>query len=242
MPLPTQLSSLADKLRRRAERLILATGRTVECPYCGWHGWRFLSAGEDRKPNRLCPGCGSLERYRILALLLERELAGRTSVQLLELAPKACLQRFCRTRRWGYLSSDLEDPKAMVHADLRAMPMATSSLDAIVCLHVMEHIIDDGPAFSEIARMLKPDGFAVICVPLGDDRTQEGAPRSEWTRLYGQYDHVRLYGLDIVERMQAAGLEVTTLDTHSHFDAGRLTRYGLRGDDRYFFIVRKRAS
>lgn len=219
--------------------MILETGRTVECPYCKWQGWRFLPAGQDRKPNRLCPGCGSLERYRILALVLERELERMDSVLLLELAPKHCLRAFCAARGWSYLSSDLEQPDAMVRADLRSMPMSNDSFDAIVCMHVMEHIPDDGPAFAEIGRILKPRGFGVICVPLQGARTQEGALRSDWERLYGQYDHVRLYGMDIVDRMRAAGLAVRTIDTLAHFDDARLTKFGLRGDDRYLFLVQK---
>lgn len=237
-----RVTAFASKLRRRAERMILATGRTVECPYCGWHGWRFLPSGQDRKPNRLCPGCGSLERYRILALLLERELARSDSVRLLELAPKPCLRRLCAKRGWSYLSSDLEQPDAMVRADLRSMPIQSDCFDAIVCMHVMEHILDDGPAFAEIGRILKPRGFAVICVPLRGPKTQEGAPRAEWERLYGQYDHVRLYGMDIVDRMRAAGLSVRTIDTLVTFDETRLTKFGMRGDDRYLFLVQRSAA
>lgn len=236
---PKQLVSLAKRVLRRAERTVYATGHTVRCPYCQWEGWRFLTAGDSWKGNRLCPGCGSLERYRMLALLLERRLAGRDGASLLEIAPKPCVEQLCKRRGWDYLSSDLDSPLATVHADLRAMPMPDNSFDAIVCFHVMEHIQDDNPAFREIARLLKPDGFGVICVPLGDRPTQEGAPESEWTRLYGQHDHVRLYGMDIVDRMTSAGLAVDTVDTHAYFAAAEQARHGLRGDDRFLFVVRK---
>lgn len=235
-----QLRSFAARIRRRAERALYWTGRTVKCPYCSWTGWRFLSAGEDPRPNRLCPGCSSLERYRFLALMLQRELAGKRDIELLEIAPKACLKQFCRARSWGYLSSDLDSPDAMVHADLRSMPMEDNRFDVLVCFHVMEHIADDAPAFAEIGRLLKPDGFGLICVPLGGERTAEGAPSQDWHRLYGRYDHVRLYGLDIVERMRAAGLTVQTIDTLTYFDDAQLTRHGLRGDDRFVFLVRKK--
>ncbi len=238
---PKPLVSFARRLLRRAERTVFATGHTVRCPYCDWEGWRFLSAGDSWKANRLCPGCGSLERYRMLAFVLERNLAGRDGANLLEIAPKRCVQQLCKRRGWDYLSSDLDSPGAMVHADLRAMPMADNSFDAIVCFHVMEHILDDQPAFSEIARLLKPDGFAVICVPLCEGATREGAPKSEWTRLYGQADHVRFYGMDVVDRMKRAGLAVETIDSHTYFAGAEQTRHGLRGDDRYLFVVRKAA-
>lgn len=239
--LPKQLVSLAKRALRGAERVGYATGKTVRCPYCGWEGWRFLTAG-NWQPNRLCPGCGSLERYRMLALVLERRLAGRSDAKVLEIAPKPCVQQLCKQRGWDYLSSDLDSPTAMVHADLRSMPMPDNSFDAVVCFHVMEHILDDGPAFSEIARLLKPDGFGVICVPLGKGPTQEGAPKSEWTRLYGRFDHVRCYGPDVADRMAQAGLTVETVDTHVYFAPAEQKRYGLRGDDRFLFVVRKRAQ
>ena len=238
---PKQLVSFAKRLVRHAERTVYATGSSVRCPYCHWEGWRFLTTGDDWRPNRLCPGCGSLERYRMLALLLDRKLAGRTDVTLLEIAPKACIPLLCNRRGWTYVSSDLDSPRAMVHADLRAMPMPDGSYDAIACFHVMEHILDDVPAYREIARLLKPEGLGVICVPLGDGPTQEGAPPSEYTRLYGQKDHVRLYGMDIVERMTSAGLEVEVIDTLEYFSAAELTRHALRGDDRILFVVRKAA-
>jgi SAM-dependent methyltransferase len=238
---PKQVVSYAKRIMRRVERIVFATGHTVRCPYCQWEGWRFLSAGDSWKPNRLCPGCGSLERYRMLALLLERRLAGRDHPKVLEIAPKPCVKQLCNQRGWDYLSSDLSSALAMVHADLRAMPMSDDSFDVIVCFHVMEHIVDDKPAFSEIGRLLKPDGFGLIFVPLGDGPTQEGAPESEWLRLYGQRDHVRIYGMDIVDRMTHVGLTVETIDTDEYFTAADQTRHGLRGDDRLLFVVRKTA-
>lgn len=241
IPVPNRLASMARSALRRVETRVYATGKLVRCPYCGWEGWRFLTAGAPLRPNRLCPSCKSLERYRMLALFLDRKLAGRDGAKVLDIAPQPCVEQLCRRRGWEYLSSDLDSPTAMIHADLRAMPMADNSFDAIVCFHVMEHIADDIPAYREIGRLLRPDGFGVICVPLGEGPTQEGAPRSEWSRLYGRYDHVRLYGLDIVDRMVRGGLAVEIVDTHAYFAEAEQTRHGLRGDDRYLFVVRRAA-
>jgi SAM-dependent methyltransferase len=230
---------LATRVQRRFERTFYRYGNSVECPFCGWTGWRFLSAGLQFAPNRLCPSCGSLERYRMLPLVLAREV-GDLDVRVLELAPKPCFTDYCRRQaRWKYVSSDLSSPTAMVRGDLRQMPIATNSFDVIVCFHVMEHIHEDGPSFHEIARMLTPSGIGIICVPLAGAITQEGAPESEWERLYGQSDHVRYYGMDIEQRMQAAGLAVRRIDTLSYFNSSELDRYALRGDDRYLFIVGK---
>jgi SAM-dependent methyltransferase len=175
----------------------------------------------------------------MLPLVIRRELGDRR-LDVLELAPKACFTNFCRRQRdWSYVSSDLDSPLAMVHADLRAMPFAANTFDLIACCHVMEHIKDDVPAFAEIGRMLKPDGLGIICVPVRGELTQEGAPKEDWERLYGQADHVRYYGLDIEDRMRRAQLAVRRVDTLEYFSPRELDRHALRGDDRYLFLVKK---
>jgi SAM-dependent methyltransferase len=235
----SRLQALAIRAQRRVERAVFPLGNSVECPFCGWTGWRFLSAGLYNRPNRLCPSCGSLERYRMLPLVLERRLAGRTGLRLLELAPKPCFTAYCRRSGWRYTSSDLSSPLAMVRGDLRGMPFATSSFDVIVCFHVMEHIHDDRAGFAEIARLLAPGGVGILCVPLRGATTQEGAPQADWERLYGQSDHVRYYGMDIEDRMRAAGLTVERVDALRYFPAAEIDRHALRGDDRYLFFTGK---
>jgi SAM-dependent methyltransferase len=239
--MPRRLRSLAVRAQRRVERALFPLGNSVECPFCGWTGWRFLSAGRFNRPNRLCPRCGSLERYRMLPLVLERRFAGQRGLRLLELAPKPCFTAYCERSGWRYLSSDLSSRHAMVLGDLRRMPFAAGSVDVIICFHVMEHIHDDRTAFAELARLLAPSGVAVVCVPLRGSTTQEGAPESEWERLYGQADHVRYYGMDIEDRMRASGLTVERIDTLRYFAAAELDRHALRGDDRYLFLAGKAA-
>ena len=234
-----RLRSVANRVQRRLERTLFPLGNNVECPYCKWTGWRFMSAGLHMRPNRVCPSCSSLERYRMLPLLLDRELDGRGDIRILELAPKQCFTRLCHARGYRYVSSDLSSPTALVRGDLRKMPFASNSFDVIVCFHVMEHIHEDAPSFAEISRMLSPTGVGIICVPLRGETTQEGAPEADWERLYGQNDHVRYYGMDIEQRMERAGLSVRRVDALQYFTATELDRYALRGDDRYLFLVSK---
>jgi SAM-dependent methyltransferase len=236
-------SSVYKGVRRRVEKACSSLGDQVECPYCGWMGRHFLPAGDQHLSNRLCPRCGSLERYRALLLYLKEH--GKILTQptsLLDIAPKRCFEDFCRSlSNVRYLSSDLMTENAMVFSDLTCMGMASNSFDIITCLHVMEHVPDDRAAYREVRRLLKPDGFAVIVVPLREDKTFEDpeARPEEYERLYGQYDHVRIYGMDIVERMQAAGLQVEVVDMYLVFNPERLQRYALKGHDRYFFRVSK---
>jgi SAM-dependent methyltransferase len=228
-------------VERRVQTAWYGLGDDVRCPYCGWSGTRFLPAGQSRAPNRLCPRCGSLERYRMLYLYLTQHtplLERRT--RLLDIAPKPCLTNFCRSlRNVSYVSSDLETSGAMVFSDLTRMGMASASFDIIVCMHVIEHILDDHAAFVEIGRLLKPGGAGLVMVPIDRDVTFEDpdARPDEYERLYGQHDHVRRCGMDTADRMRTAGLNVDVLDIFELLGPETCRTYALRGDDRYLFRV-----
>lgn len=223
---------------RRLRPRLYALGNKVECPYCGWHGSQFLPSGEEQMPNRLCPQCGSVERYRSLLLYLKQETGlGQRPLRLLDIAARGCFGHFCRQSGVEYLSSDLMTPGAMVFSDLTRMGVADDAFDVIVCLHVMEHIPDDIAAYTEMHRIMKPDGFAIVVVPIKSEKTFEDpdARPEDYKCLYGQDDHVRIYGMDIVERMQKADLNVEIIDIFEFFPPEILQRYALYGDDRYFF-------
>ena len=114
----------------------------------------------------------------------------------------------------GYITADIESPLAKVKMDVHAIPFEENTFDAAMCNHVMEHVDDDIKAMSEIYRVLKPGGWAILQVPFFsplDDTSIEDksitAPK-EREKAYGQDDHVRLYGKDYPDRIRQAGFEV----------------------------------
>ena len=74
---------------------------------------------------------------------------------------------------------------------------------------MLEHIIDDIKAMREIYRVLKPGGKAVLQVPINfkNKKSYEDynitSPR-ERNQHFGQYDHVRVYGMDFFDRLSSA--------------------------------------
>jgi SAM-dependent methyltransferase len=85
-----------------------------------------------------------------------------------------------------------------VQADARNLPFTESSFDLIVCLDVLEHIVEDHLAASEIFRVLKPGGKFLISVP-------------EDPHLWSAHDvavnHVRRYSRDaLVQLIATSGL------------------------------------
>jgi SAM-dependent methyltransferase len=134
---------------------------------------------------------------------------------MLHVAPDLCLAQRIRTLpNVKYLSADLDPTKAMVGLDLTSSTLPDGSFDVIHVSHVLEHIPDDGAAMRELHRMLAPGGLAVLAVPVWGDTTREDltvTDPDERARLYGQPDHVRMYGRDGVfaDRLQTAGFRVT---------------------------------
>lgn len=235
-----------NRFQKIFERRILAglyrLGQNVVCPYCNWSGLRFLPAGAKHTPNRLCPRCGSLERYRMFLLYLQKEKVLEKPAYMLDLAPRDCFKKYIQQfDRVTYLSSDLNSPSAMLWSDLTQMGIANNIFDLIICSHVLEHIPGDSAAFSELGRILKPGGMGLLMVPIRGTTTLEikGTQPDDYERLYGQVDHVRWYGLDIAERMRSAGLVVEVLDMFDVFGDKTCRRYALYGEDQYVFRFSK---
>jgi SAM-dependent methyltransferase len=197
-----------------------------------------LSAGAKHIPNRLCPRCGSLQRYRMLLLYLQQKKALDRPIRALDLAPRDCFSNYIQQLdHVTYVSSDLDSPFSMVWSDLTRMGIDRDVFDLIICFHVLEHICNDRAAFSELGRILKPGGFGLLMVPIRGNTTFEvsGAHSDDYERLYGQHDHVRWYGMDIAERIKSVGLSVEMLDMFQFFGREVCQRYALYGDDRYVF-------
>ena len=193
----------------------------VECPVCGARYRRFMPYGyvEERK-NALCQGCLALERHRLLWLWLERETDLLTSApRFLHIAPEVCLsKRFEKIfPDEAYVTLDLESPLAKVHADVQALPFEEETFDVVFCNHVLEHVADDRLAMREMWRVMKPGGWGVMLSPVDEARAETFEDDTitdpdERTRIFGQYDHRRIYGRDYADRLRGAGFEVEQVD------------------------------
>ena len=178
------------------------------CNVCGYRG-RFQAAGRPRRIDARCPKCGSAERYRLLALWLDRHGAFLKTASVLHFAPEAGLASMLKTRVGRYESADILPGRADRVLNIEAIAMPDASYDCVVASHVLEHV-DDAKALAEISRVLKPGGVALIMLPVieGWAVTYENPKLTspeERKRHYGQSDHVRWYGADVRMRIRAAG-------------------------------------
>lgn len=199
-------------------------------------GYRsFLSYGYGTMRDQvLAPGTLSLERHRLLWLFLQQKTNFFTQPKtLMHVAPEqAFYHSFKAMEHLSVTSVDLYSPLADVKADLCALPFADHSFDVILCNHVLEHIPDDQKALSEMYRVLKPGGWGVFQVPqdlsrevtFSDDTITDAKQRAA---IFGQYDHVRIYGRDYPQRLAEAGFEVQMVDFTADLTPEAIDRYRL---------------
>lgn len=181
------------------------------CSVCGYSG-RFQAAGRPRRIDARCPKCGSAERYRLLALWLDRHGGALREARVLHFAPEKGLTQLLKARVGSYQSADITPGRADLIRNIEAIAESDSSYDCIVCSHVLEHV-DDRKALLEVYRVLKPGGLALIMLPVieGWSTTYENkavVTPEERDRHFGQWDHVRYYGADVRDRIRAAGFKL----------------------------------
>jgi len=210
-------------------------GNTYTDPIDGKSYRRFLPYGYAKvRENVLAPGTLSLERHRLFWLYLKNETTFFSDpLRVLHFAPEqAFVQKFKKQKNLTYTTTDLNSPIADVKADICDLPFKDNSFDFIICNHVLEHIPDDTKAMQELYRVLAPSGTAIMQVPYDAKRdiTFEDntiTDQSERTRIFGQYDHLRVYGMDYFKKLSSIGFDVNALDYTSGISSDDIERYRL---------------
>lgn len=205
----------------------------------------FLPYGyENQRNNVLSPSTLSLERHRLLWLYLNEQTdffqpepvsdssasnskkiklrhAENSALKVLHFAPEQAFYKLFRNQKnLDYTTTDLFSPLADVKADICDLPFQDNEYDVILCNHVLEHIPDDTKAMQELYRVLKPGGMAILQIPQDLSRAVTFADDSitdqkERARIFGQYDHVRVYGRDYFDKLRSIGFTVIEEDyTH----------------------------
>ena len=199
---------------------------------------RFLPYGYQKiRENALCPGTLSLERHRLLWLYLERETSFLTdSIKVLHVAPEQVFyQKFRSFSHWDYTTTDLYSPLADVKADLSKLPFEDHAYDLILCNHVLEHIPDHLQALSELYRVLKKGGTLIAQVPLDLNREKTFEDPTitdpqERSRIFGQYDHVRIYGKDYSDFLNQTGFSSQCIPYTEQLTKKEIDTYALQYD------------
>jgi SAM-dependent methyltransferase len=169
-----------------------------ECPVCGFRGpFKDVSPPTGLRKHAKCPKCNAAERHRIQYLVVTKVLNNidTSSLKMLHFAPEPFFKDFFSSRFGHYETADLSMNDVDHNVDLLDLPFKNQSYDFVFASHVLEYIHNDEKALSEIRRILKPKGIAVLPVPLVVEKTVEySEPNPKETY------HVRAPGYDYYDR------------------------------------------
>ncbi|MEC5156466.1 class I SAM-dependent methyltransferase [Chryseobacterium sp. MP_3.2] len=196
---------------------------------------KFLPYGYGKqRENALSPGTLSLERHRQMWLYLKNETDFFTqNYKILHIAPEQeFLRKFKKMKNLDYTSADLYSPIVDVKADILDLPFENESFDVVFCNHVLEHIEDDQKAMSELYRVMKKGGWGIFQVPMKNSLEKSYEDFSitdpkERQKHFGQYDHVRWYGMDYFSRLENAGFTVDINFYSKKFSSEERQKFGL---------------
>jgi SAM-dependent methyltransferase len=220
---------------------LVNVGSRVECPVCERHFRKFARFHGE---NVQCPGCGSLMRHRALLLYLRDVLRLlETQIDLLHVGPaEGMRRRLSALDSIRYLSVDIDPAVADLQADVTDLQFADNSFDFALCVHVLEHVADDRKAASELFRVLRPGGSALIQVPPSRLEVTYEDPSvtdpAERERVFGQHDHVRICGADYTDRLAEPGFRVELVDYVAQLEHQAGTRYGLRSGEPFYLCIK----
>lgn len=214
---------------------VFLKGNTFTDPIDGKSFKSFLPYGYgEQRNNVLSPSTLSLERHRLLWLYLKNETDFFSAKKkMLHFAPEqAFYKRFKKMKHLDYVTTDLNSPLADVKADICDLPFKDNEFDIILCNHVLEHIPDDTKAMQELFRVLKVGGMGVFQIPqdLNRKTTFEDnsiTDKKERAKIFGQYDHVRIYGQDYFDKLRSIGFKVTEEDYTSTLTEADIVRFCL---------------
>ena len=254
------LKELVRNLSIRGEKFLLRTPATqfivgsnnrthYLCPICRYEGpFANVYPATGVRKDAVCPKCSSYERHRLQRLVFDHltEENNWSKKSMLHVAPETFFRSYFSLMFGHYLTTDLEEEDVDIQADLLELPFDDASFDVVYASHVLEHIEDDLKAISEIRRVLKPGGVAILPVPVVAEVTLEYPEPNP-----NEAGHVRAPGLDYFERYERffSRVDLHTSDDYpsryqvylvedrsSWSNDDNLTRQGMHGD-RHMDIV-----
>lgn len=229
------------------------------CNICGQYVAKFEEAGIDielfrkhhvigggRRKSALCPACKSLDRHRWLLDVItgHTDIFSDRKKRVLHIAPELCVRQVLECLpSVDYYTGDISPGRAMYVVDITDIQFKDEYFDYIIINHVLEHVVDLHGALSELCRVIKNSGKILMSFPICTDQPTIEDPSVITDRqrleMYGQEDHVRLFGKDYKEIIEQIGLIVTIHTPQLELSEEEIRKFGLIKDDVILVAERK---
>lgn len=182
------------------------------CPICKNKNV-FMPFGIVQRPNAQCPVCRGVERHRFLYYIYQKEfLEKKSPIKIMHTAPEKCISDLILNKKnIEYFPTDLHPENYTfincTKEDVTDLTFADESFDFVLSNHVMEHILDEEKFLSELTRVLKKGAKLILTFPIDIKLKETFEDKNIQTdedrlKFYGQEDHIRVYGLDIIEKLK----------------------------------------
>jgi SAM-dependent methyltransferase len=181
-----------------------AAAANLQCPIC--RSERFLDF--NGRSNARCASCLSVERNRLLWMILDRFEIFRPGIRVFHVAPELpFIRRFSELLGEDYHACDFDPGRyASRYTTVRPIDLCidlvklpSRSFDLILHSHVLEHVrCNPKDVLGELERLLAPGGHHFLSVPVIGAYTREDMSDSptpeERAKRFGQSDHYRVFG------------------------------------------------
>lgn len=239
---------------KRIVRLAMHSGDKYNCPFCGYNAKDLSPIGANFKVltekqvigaglrNGGCYKCGSTDRERLVYIYLKdvANILNQKNIKILHFAPEKNLANtLSKIGFEKYICGDLftegyKYPDYVQNMNVLNIPYEDNYFDLVICNHLLEHVPTDIDAMKELYRVLKSNGKAILQVPISKklDKTFEDfsvTNPKEREIVFGQFDHVRIYGQDYVDRISSVGFKVEQITISKKYE-----KYGLCIDEDIF--------
>ncbi len=197
--------------------------------------------------NYICPVCKASDRSRLYWMYLRDKIPQMKAEvwSILHFAPEEqSKKKLSKIKSVKYGTADYMMEGVDHHVDITDLNIfKSSSFNFLICSHILEHVIDDSKAISELYRILKPGSMGIVMVPLIpdlDETYEDISIVSQEDRLkhFGQTDHVRVYSKkDFLYRLKNAGFKVHECGK-DYFGLNNFIKYGIT-EKSVLYIVEK---
>lgn len=208
-------------------------GKGLVCNCCEGEFVAFKPFGKPKRENASCPYCGSLERTRFLKLFFgEQEV--KSGSKLIHFAPEEGLKKVFQQRTdLDYIDADINPVLASTVLDLEDIALDSSSVDWVICSHVLAHVGNEAKALAELHRILKPGGRALLLTTIFPEHSTT-LELAQPARTHWNDPVFRYHGTDFPDQLRKAGFKVNIVQCSDFTDADTIRRFSLRPEELIF--------